>query len=116
MRCASTGGSGRRSPVNNWARTVAVAALALTVSTIAQDPSIGLPVRIDIAGGIKAANEPSVSVSETDPGQIVAAFNDWRESTGNTERIRLGVAGSPHGGAAASDFPPPPPSPTQSPL
>ncbi|MCH7849657.1 MAG: hypothetical protein IIB53_15010 [Planctomycetes bacterium] len=104
MRCASNGGSGRRSPVNNWARTVAAAALALTVSTIAQDPSIGLPVRIDIAGGVKAANEPSVSVSETDPGQIVAAFNDWRESTGNTERIRLGVAVSLDGGATWSDF------------
>ena len=69
MRSTSTGGSGRRSPVNNWARTVvAAAALALTVRTFAQEPSIGLPVRIDIAGSVKAANEPSVSVSETDPG------------------------------------------------
>ena len=104
MRCASTGGSGRRSPVNNWARTVAAAALALTVGTVAQEPSIGLPVRIDMAGGTRAANETSVSVSETDPGQIVAAFNDWRESSDSTERIRLGVAVSLDGGATWSDF------------
>ncbi len=88
--------------------------VALTASAIAQEPTIGPPVRIDLGGSIAAANETSAASTEANPSEVVAAFNDWRESSGNTERIRLGVAVSLDGGATWSDFLLRPPSANQS--
>ena len=88
--------------------------VALTASAIAQEPTIGPQVRIDLGGSTRAANETSAASTEANPLEIVAAFNDWRESSDNTERIRLGVAVSLDGGAAWSDFVLRPPTVNQS--
>ena len=85
--------------------TCVVIATTLTWQTaFAQVLSIGPAVRIDINGGTYAANEISISSSEANPLELVAAFNDWRQSSANTEKIRLGVAVSLDGGASWDDF------------
>ncbi len=85
--------------------TGAVIATTFTCPTAsAQDLSIGTPIRIDFNGGTYAANEISIASSESNPLELVAAFNDWRQSSQSTEKIRLGVAVSLDGGGSWDDF------------
>ena len=88
--------------------------VGLTASAIAQEPTIGPQMRIDPGGSIRTANETSAASSVANPLEMVAAFNDWRESSNNTERIRLGVAVSLDGGVTWSDFVLRPPTVNQS--
>jgi hypothetical protein len=69
-----------------------------------QDPIIGPQVRIDPLGGTAAANETTAASSAPFPLEVVAAWNDWRESIPNNEIIRMGVSVSLDGGATWSDF------------
>ena len=82
---------------------VAIATTLTWPTAFAQDLSIGPAIRIDFNGGTYAANEISISSSESNPLELVAAFNDWRQSTQNTEKIRLGVAVSLDGGESWDD-------------
>ncbi|MHC4429266.1 MAG: sialidase family protein [Planctomycetota bacterium] len=88
--------------------------LWLSVATMGQAPQIGEAVRIDVAGGTEAANETTAAASEFDPMEIVAAWNDWRDSPPTSELIRMGVALSLDGGASWTDFTLRPPGPNQS--
>jgi len=84
--------------------TAAALAASWAGSAVAgSGPSVGPQVRIDVAGGFDAANETTGAVSPTSPNEIVAAWNDWRQSTGS-EIINMGVAVSLDGGATWSDF------------
>lgn len=64
---------------------------------------MGQQIRID-DGGTTAANETSIASSNFNRNEIVAAWNDWRESTPSRDLIRVGVAVSNDGGATWSDF------------
>jgi hypothetical protein len=66
--------------------------------------AIGTPVRIDAAGGTFAANETTVAASAANPQHVIAAWNDWRESSGPYEIGRVAVGLSLDGGATWSDF------------
>jgi hypothetical protein len=79
----------------------------------AAGPDFAPPVRIDVLGGTDAANETAAAASPARPGVIVAAWNDWRESSG-VEIIRMGVGLSLDGGATWQDFLVRPPAPFQS--
>lgn len=83
---------------------VVIATTLVWTTAFAQDLSIGSAVRIDFNGGTYAANEISISSSESNPLELLAAFNDWRQSSQNTEKIRLGVAVSLDGGTSWDDF------------
>ncbi len=98
-----------------WRRGIAAAigALALapaaslgasSVVAAADDPAIGPPVRVDVLGSTAAANELTIVAGESFPLEIIAAWNDWRESIGNNERIRIGVGLSLDGGHKWSDW------------
>lgn len=68
-------------------------------------PLIGPQVRIDDNGGTGAANETTVAAADQAPSEIVAGWNDWRES-----RVRVGVSVSLDAGDTWTDFllrPPP---------
>lgn len=75
---------------------------------------VGPQVRIDAAGGIAAANETSIVTSDSNPLELVAVWNDWREGTNPPEIIRMGVGVSLDGGATWDDFVVRPPPPFQS--
>ncbi len=77
------------------------------------DPTVGPQVRIDVAGGIDAANETTAASSELLPLEVIAAWNDWRDSIPNVEIIRVGAALSLDGGATWVDFLVRPPVPNQ---
>ena len=71
----------------------------------AGEPVVGPQQRIDVAGGTFAANETTGAVAATNPQEIIASWNDWRESpTVSNEVIRAGVALSMNGGLTWSDF------------
>ncbi|MBU0638553.1 MAG: hypothetical protein KKB50_06785 [Planctomycetes bacterium] len=76
-------------------------------------PQIGAQVRIDVAGGTYASNETTIASVEQTPLEVVAAWNDWRDST-SYEVVRMGVAVSLDGGANWTDFTVRPPGPNQS--
>jgi len=68
-------------------------------------PAIGPQIRID-TGGLKAANETTISSTDLFPMEIVAGWNDYRQDG----VIRNAVAVSMDGGATWTDFmlrPPP---------
>ena len=82
--------------------SVLLCMLVPSVSAFAQ-PVDGPPVRVDGGGGNAAANETSAAASDVDPQHIVMTWNDWRDTIGNEERIRLGVGLGLDGGATWSD-------------
>lgn len=82
---------------------IVIATTIIWPTASAQDLSISPAVRIDFNGGTYAANEISIASSEANPLELVAAFNDWRLSTTNNEKIRLGAAISLDGGATWDD-------------
>jgi hypothetical protein len=86
---------------------IPAAILALTLGVSAGQaqlmPTIGPQVRIDPGGGVKAANETTASVSEANPLEIIAGWNDWRQSPGY-EIINSGFSLSLDGGQTWSDF------------
>ncbi|MEW6252738.1 MAG: hypothetical protein AB1716_19045 [Planctomycetota bacterium] len=70
---------------------------------------VGPQVRIDVTGGTFASNETTIATTDMYPREAVAAWNDWRASTGS-EIIRMGVGVTLDGGATWTDFvvrPPP---------
>jgi hypothetical protein len=73
-------------------------------SSASAQVDVGPQIRIDVGGGSKAASETSIASSNVNANVIVAAWNDWRESTPNEEKVRIGVAVSNDGGANWSDF------------
>lgn len=85
----------------------------LTVVAVANPPSVSPQQRVDVNGGTAAANETTGAGSDVNPFEIVAGWNDWRESGGG-EVIRMGVALSMNGGATWDDFVVRPPAPNQS--
>jgi len=98
-------------------RTVSfVSALVLLAGVaFAGEPTVGPQQRVDVAGGSFASNETSGAVSNVNPHEIVAAWNDWRDSpTVTNEVIRAGVAISLNGGLTWTDFVLRPPGPNQS--
>ncbi len=104
--------------MNRDRRTLGMTTLALTATMTGAafsqlQPTIGPQVRIDVDGGVEAANETTVSVSEANPNEIIAGWNDWRRSTGN-EIINAGFALSLDAGATWTDFLVRPPAPNQS--
>ena len=72
----------------------------------AQMPTVGPPIRIDVAGGTQAANETTGASSELFPLELVTAWNDWRHAPPppSSELIRMGVGLSLDGGASWTDF------------
>ncbi|MCH7526919.1 MAG: hypothetical protein IID39_05740, partial [Planctomycetes bacterium] len=90
--------------------TGVVVCAVCALGAVAQE--VGPQVRIDVGGGTKAANEPSIAASEANPLEIVGSWNDWRES-GGSETIRVGVALSMDGGATWTDFLVRPPNPNR---
>jgi hypothetical protein len=90
-------------------------AALLTLGAWADEPVVGPQRRIDVAGGTFAANETTGAVATTNPQEIIASWNDWRESpVVSNEVIRAGVALSMNGGLTWSDFVVRPPLPNQS--
>jgi len=91
------------------ARTVGGAALLPALSFFAwASPALGQVqvgpwVHIDVNGGTAAANETSIASSNSNPNEIVASWNDWRQSDFR-ELSRMGVAVSNNGGATWTDF------------
>ena len=77
--------------------------IAAAAPALAQTPTIGPQIRVDLGGGTAAANEMSAAASSTNPNEIVASWNDWRES-GGFEVIRIGAALSLDGGETWSDL------------
>ncbi len=73
---------------------------------------IGREVRVDNNGTTFAANETTAAASEANPMEIIAGWNDWRDS-GGSEIIRMGAAISMDGGATWDDFLVRPPGPNQ---
>ena len=65
-------------------------------------PVIGPPIRLDVGGGVQAGNETTVSVSRANPLEVVAGWNDWRDS-GPSEVIHSGFALSLDGGDTWTD-------------
>ena len=60
-------------------RLTMVSAVAVFGATaLAQDPLAGPQIRIDISGGLAAANETTGSASEMAPNRIVGGWNDYR--------------------------------------
>jgi len=74
----------------------------------------GPQVRIDTNGGVYAANETSIASTDVNPLEVVASWNDWRDSYGSTEVVRMGVGVSLDGGESWTDFTVRPPTPYQS--
>ncbi|UCF34571.1 MAG: hypothetical protein JSV78_04565, partial [Phycisphaerales bacterium] len=72
-------------------------------SATAVNPQIGAAVRIDMGGGTFLSNETSIAAGAANPLHIVAAWNDWRESS-TYPVSRLGVGLSLDGGATWTDF------------
>ncbi|MBL1216830.1 MAG: exo-alpha-sialidase [Planctomycetes bacterium] len=83
---------------------ISTACLILSSTGFAQEPIIGPQIRIDVNGGVEAANETTISSIHMNPNEVVAGWNDWRESTGFSEIIRMGVAVSNDGGQTWEDF------------
>jgi len=75
-------------------------------------PEVGPQVRVD-ESGIDAANETSIAASLTNPDEVVATWNDWRDS-GLNEVVRMGVSVSLDGGATWNDRLVRPPLPNRS--
>ena len=94
------------------ASLLALTALALPVA--ADDPVIGPQTRIDTNGGTDGANETSAASLEGNPNEIVGVWNDWRDSSGFSEIIKMGVGVSNNGGQTWTDFPVRPPVANQS--
>ena len=94
---------GERSRALVGAGVVLAFALAVSVAQAQLMPVIGPQVRIDPGGGTEAANETTASVSEANPLEIIAGWNDWRLSQG-TEIINSGFSLSLDGGQTWSDF------------
>ena len=85
----------------------------LAAAAFAVTPIIGPQQRIDVAGGTDAANETTGAASSVSPGDIIAGWNDWRDS-GGSEVIRAGYAISTDGGQSWIDDVLRPPGPNQS--
>ncbi len=60
---------------------------------------IGPQVRIDVGGGTAEANETTIAAADVRSGEVVAAFNDWRDGY-----VRVGVGVSQDGGGTWTDF------------
>jgi hypothetical protein len=80
-----------------------VIALATSTAWPQLLPVVGPPVRIDPGGGTAAANETTAAVSEANPQEIIAGWNDWRESD-ETENVRGGFSLSQDVGQTWTDF------------
>jgi len=94
---------GERSQALVGAGVVLAFGLAVSVAQAQLMPVIGPQVRIDPGGGTEAANETTASVSEANPLEIIAGWNDWRLSQG-TEIINSGFSLSLDGGQTWTDF------------
>ena len=82
-------------------RLTMVSAVALFGATaFAQDPLVGPQIRIDVGGGLAAANETTGSASEIAPNRILGGWNDYRDSG----FIRSGFSLSVDGGKTWNDF------------
>ena len=78
---------------------------AASLAAAQPEPIIGPQVRIDPDGGTFAANETTCSVSEANPLEIIAGWNDWRRSpTVPNELINSGFSLSVDGGETWTDF------------
>jgi hypothetical protein len=101
-------------------RTAAIAGATLAAllgGTVSAQPlpAVGPQVRIDPGGGVRAANETTVSMTGANPLELVAGWNDWRRSPSTPEElINSGFALSLDGGATWTDFLVRPPAPNQS--
>jgi len=91
----------------------ALAGLGATAALLAQ-PVVGPQIRVDVNGGTEAANETTIASVNSAPQDVVAAWNDWRRSSGSTEIINMGFAVSLDGRQTWSDFLVRPPAPNQS--
>ena len=74
----------------------------------------GPQIRIDNNGGQYAANETSIASTDVYPLEVVASWNDWRDSSETNEVVRMGVGVSLDGGETWDDFTVRPPTPYQS--
>ncbi len=74
------------------------AAVALSGLASAQT-AVGPQVRIDLGGGTMAGNETTMAAASSNPLEIVAGWNDYREGT-----ARTGVGLSLDGGETWTDF------------
>jgi hypothetical protein len=92
---------------------LAVACTALAVASFAATPVISPQQRVDENGGTEAANETTGAGTDVNSGELVAGWNDWRDS-GASEAIRCGVALSLDGGETWDDFVVRPPGGNQS--
>ncbi len=95
------------------ATAFAAMSFTLTSGIVLADPIIGPQVRADTGGGVEAANETSCATTDVNPNEIVAVWNDWRDST-SSEVINMGVGVSLDGGQTWTDFHVRPPAPNQS--
>jgi hypothetical protein len=101
----------------NWAIPALAAAQlhAAALPAAAAPPVIGPEQRIDVGGGVFAANETSAIANDANPLEIVAGWNDWRRSpTISSELINSGFALSLDGGQTWTDFLVRPPASNQS--
>ncbi len=64
---------------------------------------VGPQVRVDVGAGIEACNETSCAGIDANPQEVVASWNDWRDS-GSSEVVRMGVAVSHDAGETWTDF------------
>ncbi len=83
MRVSRCGGRGRMSfEARSLSVGAALAFVAVGVSARAGGPAVGPQVRVDTVGGTAGANETTVSASDVNPNEIIAGWNDYRESGG----------------------------------
>lgn len=74
--------------------------LAGTTVVAGSPPTIGPQVRVDTVGGTAGANETTASSSDANPLEIVAGWNDYRQSGG----VRSGFSLSLDGGESWTGF------------
>ncbi len=106
MRKRTSTGS-RGIPARKYAAACGSLAIALATSIAGAQPKpvVGPQQRIDPGGGTFAANETTCSVSEANPLEVIAGWNDWRRSpTVSNELINSGFALTLNGGETWTDF------------
>lgn len=87
--------------LHRWMPVVAGSVAFIVPPALASGPPvIGPQVRVDTAGGTAGANETTASSSEVNPLEIVAGWNDYRESGG----VRSGFSLSLDGGKTWNGF------------
>lgn len=85
-----------------------LATLGATATPVTAQTTVGGAVRIDAGRGPAACNETTISAAASNPLEIVAGWNDYRQGS-----ARTGVGLSLDGGATWTDFLLRPPAPFQ---